>query len=87
MLLVVVGVLDPSKAWNHRDTGISVLYYAAFFLQVILGPSCYSTGTLALLSGVGRSFTKSVNYTDKLFMMTYPGQWSRGAYFNHKSQF
>ena len=58
MLLVVVGVLDPSKAWNHRDTGISVLYYAAFFLQVILGPSCYCNGTLALLSGVENSFGK-----------------------------
>ena len=56
MLLVVVGVLDPSKAWNPRDTGISVLYYATLFLQVLLRPSCYSTGTLALLSGVESSF-------------------------------
>ena len=64
MLLVVVGILDPSKAWNHRDTGISVLYYAALFLQVVLEPSCYSNGTLALLSGVGRSMMKSVKYTD-----------------------
>ena len=47
LLAVVVGVLDPNKAWNSRDTGISVPYYAALALQVVLGPICYSTGTLA----------------------------------------
>ena len=52
LLAVVVGVLDPNKAWNSRDTGISVPYYAALALQVVLGSSCYSIGTPALLSGV-----------------------------------
>ena len=62
--LVVVGVLDPFKAWIHRDSGVPVLYYCTFFLQGVLGPSCCSTGTLALLSGVESSLQKSVNYTD-----------------------
>ena len=64
LLLVVVGVLDPFKAWIHRDSGVPVLYYCTFFLLGVLGPSCYSTDTLALLSGVESSLQKSVNYTD-----------------------
>ena len=64
---MVVGVLDPNKAWNSRDTGISVPYYAALALQVVLGSSCYSIGTPALLSGVETrlaKLAKSVNYRD-----------------------
>ena len=52
LLAVVVGVLDPNKAWNSRDTGVTVPYYATLALQVVLGSSCYSIGTPALLSGV-----------------------------------
>ena len=56
LLAEVVVVLDPNKAWNSRDTGISVPYYATLFLQVVFGPNCYSNGTPALFSGVESSF-------------------------------
>ena len=38
LVVVVVGVFEPNKACLTRDTGISVPYYAALALQVVLGP-------------------------------------------------